>query len=882
MHDIRLVEDNWEQPAIGAWGLGWEIWLDGQEITQFTYFQQVGGQNLDPVSVEITYGLERILIILNNAPAIWEEPWGPGVTYGEIRRREEYEHSRYYFELGDVDRLHKMYDLYRAEAQACVESGLVAPAYDYVLKCSHTFNALDCRGAVGVTERQAFYAQMRAMARQVAERYLEQRKELEYPLLKSASVSSERSTPVPGRVSVGPAPFLLEIGVEELPVVDLDSALDQLKASVPNFLHDLRLEHGEITILGTPRRLVVFIESLAPRQTDGEQHLRGPAADRAFNPDGFPTQAAVGFARSKGVDVSSLEVRQENGGKYVYAVVKSTGRPAGEVLSEALPGLIASLKFDKSMRWNASNVAFSRPLRWSVSLLGEALVQFSYAGLDSGRLSRGLRPFDSPVIDIPSAGEYFSRLKLNGVILDTSERKSLINNQVRELAASVKGEAIMPEELLNEVANLVEIPQAVLGSFDPEFLRLPGEVLISVMQKHQRYIPIRKKGKLIPHFIVIRNGDEQGLDLVRQGNEHVLHARFADADFFVREDLKHSLEDLRPRLGTLVFQKDLGSMLDRNDRIEKLVNLLAPMLPLEADEVVYARRAAHLCKADLVSRMVVEMTSLQGVIGGEYARYAGETPAVAQAIAELYAPIPRTRPGLAVALADRLDSLVGLFAAGLAPTGTRDPFGLRRSAIGVVQPLIEHDVRFNLHTALLAAGKGQPIKVTAEVVSQVRDFITGRLRVVLLDLGYRYDVVDAVLGARSNNPAGAREAASQLSAWVSRPDWSTILPAYARCVRILRAAPAEASRVKEVDQALLAEPEELALFTALQADSSAPGTIDVFLERLVALVPAINLFFDKVLVMAEDQKLRLNRLALVSRVARLAEGLADLSRLEGF
>ena len=825
-HDIRLVEDNWEQPAISAWGLGWEVWLDGQEITQFTYFQQVGGLSLDPVSVEITYGLERILIALNNAPAIWDEPWGPGVTYGEVRQREEYEHSKYYFEVGDVERLRQMYDLYRLESEACLQQGLVLPAYDHVLKCSHTFNALDCRGAIGVTERQAYYAQMRTMARQVAEHYVEQRKELEYPLLKTQAESQEKSTPsiIHGPSSAvhlssifgdGPSSFLMELGVEELPVSDLNSALEQLQSSIPALLNDLHLEHGPITVLGTPRRLVVLVDSLAPHQPDRLEHFRGPAADRAFTPEGTPTPAAVGFAKGKGVDVTSLEVREENGGKYVYAVVKSTGRPAVEVLSEALPGLIASLKFDKSMRWNASGVAFSRPLRWFVSLLGETLIPFEFAGLQSGRLSRGLRPHDSPAIEITSAGEYQQLMAQNGILLDSAARKTSIVEQVTRLAASVKGEALMPPELLDEVANLVEQPFAILASFEPGFLQLPREVLISVMKKHQRYFPLQRDGKLLPHFVVIRNGDDQGQDLVRQGNEHVVRARFADADFFVREDLKHSLEYLRPRLTTLVFQKKLGSMLDRSDRIEKLVNTLSPMLALDADETIFARRAAHLCKADLVSRMVVEMTSLQGIMGGEYARRAGEAPAVCEAIATHYLPIPKTKPALAVSLADRLDSLVGLFAAGLAPTGTKDPFALRRAAIGVVQPLMEHALRFDLAAALHTAAKIQPIPVSEENLAQVQEFITGRLRVVLLDLGFRYDVVEAVLSAQSNDPFGAKLAAEKLTSWVARPDWSALLPAYARCVRILRSAPEEAALAKEINPAILSDPAEKALDCAV-------------------------------------------------------------------
>jgi len=365
-HDIRLVEDNWEQPAISAWGLGWEIWLDGQEITQFTYFQQVGGQNLDPVSVEITYGLERILIALNNAAAIWDEPWGADVTYGEVRRQDEFEQSKYYFEVGDVERLRQMYDLFKAEAEACITAGLVTPAHDYILKCSHTFNALDCRGAVGVTERQVFYSQMRDMARRVAETWLEQRKEQEYPLLKQTNDHKPVTLAASPSIVHGPSSFLLEIGVEELPASDLDSAIEQLRVNVPGLFDDLHIEHGTVTVSGTPRRLVVMVEALASRQSDRDDLVKGPPAERAFDKNGKPTPASIGFAKKNGLEPSALEVRQVDGGSYVVALIKQVGRATPEVLTEALPGLVSGIKFDKSMRWlpasrgteNGSDVAF--------------------------------------------------------------------------------------------------------------------------------------------------------------------------------------------------------------------------------------------------------------------------------------------------------------------------------------------------------------------------------------------------------------------------------------------------------------------------------------------------------------------------------------------
>jgi len=891
-HDIRFVEDNWEQPAISAWGLGWEVWLDGQEITQFTYFQQVGGMPLDPVAVEITYGLDRILIALNDAPAIWGEEWAPGITYGEVRRQEEAEHSKYYFEVADVERVRAMFELFERECNSCLEAGLVLPAHDYVLKCSHTFNILDTRGAVGVTERQGYFRRMRELARRVAEAYLTQRKELEYPLLKQTEDGRRKTEAKAVMASVlGPSSFVLEIGTEELPSNDVDSALVQLRERVPLWLAELALEHGPVRIHATPRRLAVFVESLAPEQPDREDLVKGPPADRAFDKDGNATPAGMGFAKSKGLDVKALEVREIDGGKYVVGVVKQKGRPAPEVLAEALPAFVAGIKFEKSMKWNDSGVAFSRPLRWFVALLGSSVIPFAYAGVQSGNVSRGLRPYDSPDITIPTADQYFDVIREAGITLDLEERSRLIVEMVKKVATSVGGEAIIEPGLLAEVTNLVEKPTAVLGGFNPEFLSLPRDVLISVMKKHQRYFPVVKpspsgrgqgEGELLPHFIAIRNGDSEYLETVQHGNEHVLGARFADANFFVREDVKHPLEHYRDGLKTLIFQTKLGSMLDKSERMVKLAAELAPMLALNEVEALDVGRSTFLAKADLTTQMVTEMTSLQGIIGREYALRSGENEPVAVAIGEQYQPVPRTKPGLAVALADRLDSLVGLFAAGLAPTGTKDPFGLRRAAIGVVQPLIEHNIDFDLRAAVEKSAATQPIPVSDEVKAQVLEFITGRLRVVLTDSGFRYDVVDAVLAAQSVNPAGSVRAVKQLMEWVARPDWTSVLDAYARCARIVRTQTVD-GRPLTVDPARFIESEEKQLYAAIESTVlRPPSTVDELLSIVVALIPSITAFFDKVLVMAEDKAVKENRLGLLQSIAALANGIADLSKLEGF
>jgi glycyl-tRNA synthetase len=518
-----------------------------------------------------------------------------------------------------------MYELYTAEADACLAQGLIVPAHDYVLKSSHTFNILDARGAISVAERQAFFRRMRELARKVAEFYEQQRKELEYPLLKDESSKAGKvSRPLPKLSSLKPASFLLEIGVEELPAGDVDTAQGQLIKRVPALLDELRLGHGLVRVLATPRRIVVSIDDLAPNQPDREDLVKGPPADKAFDRDGIALPAAMGFAKKNGVDTKDLEVREDAkaGGKYVYAVVRQKGRSTPEVLAEALPKLVESIKFEKSMRWNESGAAFSRPIRWYVALYGDLVIPFEYAGVISGSITRGLRPYGSPEIIIPSADRYLDKIRGAGILLDKEERKASIVEQVSQAASLVGGEAIFEEGLLNEVANLVEMPTAVMGGFEQEYLSLPRDVLISVMKKYQRYFPVQPIGtqhatSLLPYFIAVRNGDDLHIDIVRQGNEHVLGARFADANFFVREDVKQTHESYRPKLSGLTFHTKLGSMLDKSERISKLVNNLIPMLKLENDEAVFARRAAHLAKADLVTQMVTEMTWLQGSIGQE-------------------------------------------------------------------------------------------------------------------------------------------------------------------------------------------------------------------------------------------------------------------------
>jgi glycyl-tRNA synthetase len=903
-HDIRFVEDNWESPALGAWGLGWEVWLDGQEITQFTYFQQAGGMVLDPVSVEITYGLDRIVMYLQNKTQVWDIDVDGVHRFDEVYKDAEIENSIYNFELADVERLRLMFELYQAEANACIGRGLVIPAHDYVLRQSQTFNLLDARGAIGVTERAKFFAAMRGQARAVAELYVKQRERAEYPWLQDgrdtgngmqgSATTTDPKSKIQNPESASPTSFLLELGSEELPPADVVGGIEQIQSNLARLLGEYRLRYADLRVTGTPRRLVAYVTGLAPTQADDVVEKRGPDLSRAFDSLGQPTKAAEGFARGQGVPVEQLEVRDN----YVYAVKRVAGRSTAEVLPALCPALLDGLRWGKTMRWNSSNLAYPRPLRWIVALYGAQVVPFTWAGVASGQISRGPRfvdataqlpPGEFTTFPVPAADAYFEAVAATGVILDREARRGRIADLVRQTATKAGGQTPDDPNLLDEVTDLVEAPQALLGSFEEKHLQLPEPVLIGVMKKHQRYFPVLRNGKLLAHFITVANATELAHpEVVIAGNEGVIRARYADAAFFYRRDTEHRLEEFTPRLSTLTFHEKLGSMLDKVARLKQLAPQIAQMLGATPEQISQTERAAALAKSDLVTSMVVEMTSLQGIIGETYARKSGESAAVAQAIREHYLPRsagdanPASVPGLALSLADKLDSLVGLFAVGAIPTGSTDPFGLRRAALGVVHNLLANETNFDLRSALAAAAALQPVAVAGAVVDEVSAFIGRRLQGVLAEGGFAFDVVEAVLAVRAGNPLAARQACEALAALVRQPGWNETFTAYARCARITRTLEQQlplqpAAYVEPVEHDLHAAYEQAAA-TLGAAREPATGLG----EALRTLQAPIQAYFDKVLVNAQDETLRQARLALVQHIAALPAPVADLSKLQGF
>ncbi|MEM7347305.1 MAG: glycine--tRNA ligase subunit beta, partial [Chloroflexota bacterium] len=863
--------------------------------------QQAGGLQLDPVAVELTYGLERIAMYLQNVDSVWDLDWDGRQSYGDILLRQEIEYCEYNFNVADVDALIETYNMYEAECKRCLEKGLVIPAYDYVLKCSHTFNILDTRGAIGVTERAGYFGRMRRLSHQVAKAFVDQREALEFPLMKymPERAASDNQSSIDNEQSLdNPQTFLLEIGSEELPSHDVTAAIAHLKAAAPNFFDELRLTYSNIDVFATARRLAILVTDLAPRQPDMESVARGPSAKIAFDADGNPTKAAQGFARGKGVDVADLEVREMDGGEYVVATVRTAGRSTPDILAETLPDLIRAIPFGKSMRWLASaqvgdaiaKTAYSRPIRWLVALLGQTVIPFEYAGLISGRTTRGLRPQGSPDLEITAAGTYLSVMSDNQILVDADARRTEIQQQLEVIAKDAGGHVPDNPALLEEVTHLVEQPTAFLGNFEEKYLELPEPVLVTVMRKHQRYFPIvGEDGKLKPTFVAVRNGGDQHLDTVRRGNEGVLRARYADADFFFRADTEQSLAEFLPRLDTLTFQEQLGSMLDKSKRLEILAPQIGEGLQLSASDLETTKRAAHLSKADLATNMVVELTSVQGIMGSEYAKRSGETEAVAQAIVEHYYPqaaLPADKlsaPGLVLNLANRLDSLCGLFAVGKAPTGSADPFALRRDALSLVSILLETETDFNINVGLRVAAKLMPVDVSADALAQTNEFVQRRLEGILKDeYQLPHDVVQAVLAEQGDNPWLALSSARDLAEHVQRDDWEETLNAYARCVRLVRNLDTRYT----VSDNLLKEPAEEALAKAYQQVQGELGSaatlsqvLDVVGEQLVG---PITTFFDDVLVMDKDETIKNNRLGLLQDIRDLTKGFADLSELQGF
>jgi glycyl-tRNA synthetase beta chain len=682
--------------------------------------------------------------------------------------------------------------------------------------------------------------------------------------------------------------LLLEIGTEELPPGEIAPALRQLAEGTRAALERLRLAAGAVSSFGAPRRLAVLVREVADRQAAAERRVRGPAAAAAFDPQGRPTPAAQGFARSQGVAVETLEVVEEPGGRrYVVAVRREAGRPAVEVLPAALGEVIRGLSFAKTMRWGAGEMRFARPVRWLVALLGRTVLPLEVAGVRAGRRTYGHRALAPGPRAIARPADYARVLRAAGVIVDPTVRRRIVERQAARLARQVAARPLLDPALLDEVVMSVEHPYALRGGFDRAFLALPREVLITVMQHHQKYFALEDaRGRLLPSFIAVRDGDAAHVGTVRQGHEWVLAARLADARFFFEEDRRRRLEEFLPALEGVVFLAELGTYGDKTRRLVSLAGTLAAMLGMDGRTTEALARAALLCKADLVTRLVAEFPELQGTVGRIYAELDGEGADVARAIGEHYRPLgagdspPRSALGAYLGLIDKMDTLAGALAAGLAPTGSQDPYGLRRAGQGIVDIILMLQAPLSLQTLAYAALTLYD-RAAEETAAALVEFLRQRLRVVLIDRGLRYDVVDAALAVSGDDLLAAAARAEALAAAMTRPGFG---PLYAACDRAARIV-ATGDAAPAVDPALFEAPIERRLFEAVRAAQDAVAEaarrrqFAAALDALRPLVEPVNRIFDDVLIMAPEARLRANRLALLRAVVAVFRHVADFTKL---
>lgn len=685
--------------------------------------------------------------------------------------------------------------------------------------------------------------------------------------------------------------LLFEIGTEEIPSKALYGAIEQLKVAVPKALDGARLEYDTVRVLASPRRIAVLVSELAEKQDDAVHQHKGPAAKAAFGPDGAPTQAAIGFARGKGVPVESLEVVADDNGEYVYATVEVTGVSAEEVLPELLGKLAENIEWPKSQRWGSGEVRFSRPVRWLVALFGGEVVPVRFAGLEAGRSTYGHRFLAPGAQELPSAGEYALAMERGRVIADQDERARLLREGVATVAEQLSAHAVVPDKTFAEVVNLVEWPTVAAGTFDEGFLAVPREILENAMESHQRYFPVENAdGSLANRFIVAHNGDPARTEEIVAGHERVIRARLSDAAFFYHEDLHRPLEAYVERLEAIVFQEKLGTLGDKIRRIEALVETAGELTGAHGEEIATARRGAHLAKADLVTSAVVEFTDLQGVMGGYYAKASGESEAVAEAIVDHYRPrfagdeLPRSVSGRLVAIADKLDTICGIFAAGLAPTGSADPYALRRSSIGVLLMLAETPgVSLDALVRAALAGYASVVELDVDAVAAAIDaFFVGRFETILRDRGNAYDTVNAVLAVAADDPAGAVARCESLTTFrAASNDMEDLSIAFTRARNLCKP-----ELGVSVDREIMGA-EELALADALDRAEGlaeelfAQAAYSALLEAYAGLRGPIDAFFEAVLVMDEDAALRDNRLRLLNRFVALFTRFADFGLLAG-
>ena len=679
--------------------------------------------------------------------------------------------------------------------------------------------------------------------------------------------------------------LLFEIGAEEIPAGFMPNILGQLKQLAETKLNDAHLPFESIATYGTPRRLALIVKGLADTSAEISERHKGPSASIAYDADGNATKAAIGFARGKGLDVADLVV--EDG--YIYAETKTAGVPAKDIVTDMLPQLITGLNFPKSMHWGNLDAKFVRPVRWLVALLDEEVIPVEFATVKSGNVTRGHRFLGADEITIKNAASYVDTLKENFVMVDQDARRELISKQLHDIAASKNASIVWDDDLLEEINYLVEWPTSLCGGFEESYLALPDAAIITPMKDHQRYFPlVDQDGKLLPMFLTVRNGSDHSIEVVQAGNERVLRARLDDAKFFFNEDRKKPLIDRQDGLTKIVFQEGLGNLSDKTERLLTLGRVFSEECELHEDARVVLERATELAKTDLTTGMVTEFTELQGVMGKEYALLDGESPEVAEAIFEQYLPrfagdvLPQTEAGKVLSIIDKIDNIVATFSRGLIPTGSQDPYALRRQTIGILNILLNSEWNISLRPIIVESMNllNVPTDKQDELLGQVEEFITMRLKNIFLDREVPHHVIDLLL---SNNELSVADAEGLVKALLAnRIDENVeLVQAFTRMYNLVK----DVTYIG-VDESLLKEDAERALYE--MATKASEASIDAWdkndYDAVVAvpatLVPAINTFFEDVMVMDKDEAIKANRLQLVRLAYSVMAIIGDISALK--
>ena len=679
--------------------------------------------------------------------------------------------------------------------------------------------------------------------------------------------------------------LLFEIGAEEIPAGFMPNILGQLKQLAETKLNDAHLPFESIATYGTPRRLALIVKGLADTSAEISERHKGPSASIAYDADGNPTKAAIGFARGKGLDVADLVV--EDG--YIYAETKTAGVPAKDIVTDMLPQLITGLNFPKSMHWGNLDAKFVRPVRWLVALLDEEVIPVEFATVKSGNVTRGHRFLGADEITIKNAASYVDTLKENFVMVDQDARRELISKQLHDIAASKNASIVWDDDLLEEINYLVEWPTALCGGFEESYLALPDAAIITPMKDHQRYFPlVDQEGKLLPMFLTVRNGSDHSIEVVQAGNERVLRARLDDAKFFFNEDRKKPLIDRQDGLTKIVFQEGLGNLADKTERLIKLGRVFGEECGLHEDAAVVLERATELAKTDLTTGMVTEFTELQGVMGKEYALLDGESPEVAEAIFEQYLPrfagdvLPQTEAGKVLSIIDKVDNIVATFSRGLIPTGSQDPYALRRQTIGILNILLGSDWNISLRPIFKSSMEllNVPAEKQDELLGQVEEFFTLRLKNIFLDREVPHHVIDLLL---SNNELSVADAEGLVNALLANRinENVELVQAYTRMYNLVKDV-----EYIGVNSDLLKEDAEKALFEAASKaseESLAAWEANDYAAVVAVpttLVPAINKFFEDVMVMDKDEAIKANRLQLVRLAYSVMAIIGDISALK--